>query len=285
MLWKPDHSHIMKWKSPWGMGYPGWHIECSCMARKRLGRDVIDIHTGGEDLIFPHHECEIAQTCGATGKDKFANIWMHARFLMVEGEKMSKSKGNFWTVRDVLEGRATGTQVHPAVLRLELIKSHYRANMNFTKKGLLDSAGAVKRLTDFRAKLEAACGGKAEPVDLSYPILKEFAEALADDLNISGALGAILPWASSTPDDAGAALGALNRINDVLAVAPLGANDAGSGGASSEQVEIESLCRQIDDARQRKDWPTADGLRKDIESRGYNVKNSPNGTIAEKRLA
>jgi cysteinyl-tRNA synthetase len=267
------------------MGYPGWHIECSCMARKRLGRDVIDIHTGGEDLIFPHHECEIAQTCGATGKDKFANIWMHARFLMVEGEKMSKSKGNFWTVRDVLEGRATGTQVHPAVLRLELIKSHYRANMNFTKKGLLDSAGAVKRLTDFRAKLEAACGGKAEPVDLSYPILKEFAEAIADDLNIAGALGAILPWASSTPDDAGAALGALNRINDVLAVAPLGASDAGSGGASGEQAEIESLCRQIDDARQRKDWPTADGLRKDIESRGYNVKNSPNGTIAEKRLA
>jgi cysteinyl-tRNA synthetase len=285
MLWKPDHSHIMKWKSPWGMGYPGWHIECSCMARKRLGRDVIDIHTGGEDLIFPHHECEIAQTCGATGKDKFANIWMHARFLMVEGEKMSKSKGNFWTVRDVLEGRATGTQVHPAVLRLELIKSHYRANMNFTKKGLLDSAGAVKRLTDFRAKLEAACGGKAEPVDLSYPILKEFAEAIADDLNIAGALGAILPWASSTPDDPGAALGALNRINDVLAVAPLGATDAGSGGASGEQAEIESLCRQIDDARQRKDWPTADGLRKDIESRGYNVKNSPNGTVAEKRLA
>ena len=285
MLWKPDHSHIMKWKSPWGMGYPGWHIECSCMARKRLGRDVIDIHTGGEDLIFPHHECEIAQTCGATGKDKFANIWMHARFLMVEGEKMSKSKGNFWTVRDVLEGRATGTQVHPAVLRLELIKSHYRANMNFTKKGLLDSAGAVKRLTDFRAKLEAACGGKAEPVDLSYPILKEFAEAIADDLNIAGALGAILPWASSTPDDPGAALGALSRINDVLAVSPLGANDAGSGEASGEQVEIESLCRQIDDARQRKDWPTADGLRKDIESRGYNVKNSPNGTIAEKRLA
>ena len=285
MLWKPDHSHIMKWKSPWGMGYPGWHIECSCMARKRLGRDVIDIHTGGEDLIFPHHECEIAQTCGATGKDKFANVWMHARFLMVEGEKMSKSKGNFWTVRDVLEGRATGTQVHPAVLRLELIKSHYRANMNFTKKGLLDSAGAVKRLTEFRAKLEAACGGKAEPVDLSYPILKEFAEALADDLNIAGALGAILPWASSTPDDAGAALGALNRINDVLAVAPLGANDVGSGEPSGEQTEIESLCRQIDDARQRKDWPTADGLRKDIEGRGYNVKNSPNGTIAEKRLA
>ncbi len=285
MLWKPDHSHIMKWKSPWGMGYPGWHIECSCMARKRLGRDVIDIHTGGEDLIFPHHECEIAQTCGATGKDTFSKFWMHTRFLMVEGEKMSKSKGNFWTVRDVLEGRATGTQVHPAVLRLELIKSHYRANMNFTKKGLLDSAGAVKRLTEMRTRLEAACGGQADNVGLDYPILKEFAEALADDLNISGALGAILPWAASTPSDPAAALGALNKINDVLAVAPLGSDAPISAAASSEQTAIEDLCRQLDDARKRKDFAAADGLRVEIQNRGYVVKTSPNGTIAEKPLA
>ena len=165
MLWKPDSSHIMKWDSPWGAGYPGWHIECSCMARKRLGRDVIDIHTGGEDLIFPHHECEIAQTCGATGENSFARFWMHARFLLVEGEKMSKSRGNFYTVRDVLQGRVrdekgqpTGVSVHPAVLRLELLKSHYRGNMNFTHKGLIDSAGVVRRLTEFRARLEAASG-------------------------------------------------------------------------------------------------------------------------------
>ena len=285
MLWKADNAHIMKWPSPWGTGYPGWHIECSCMARKRLGRDVIDIHTGGEDLIFPHHECEIAQTCGATGKDTFARFWMHARFLMVEGEKMSKRKGNFWTVRDVLEGRATGTQVHPAVLRLELIKSHYRANMNFTKKGLLDSAGAVKRLTDFRAKLEAACGGKAEEVDLDYPILKEFAEALADDLNVAGALGAILPWAASTPSDPAAALGALNRINSVLAIAPLDTGVAESAGASGEQAEIDALCKQIDEARKNKDFKAADALRVEIQSKGYDVKTSPNGTVAEKRLA
>jgi cysteinyl-tRNA synthetase len=284
MLWKPDKSHIMKWDSPWGAGYPGWHIECSCMARKRLGADVIDIHTGGEDLIFPHHECEIAQTCGATGRDTFSRFWMHTRFLMVEGDKMSKSKGNFWTVRDVLEGRATGTQVHPAVLRLELIKSHYRSNMNFTKKGLLDSAGAVKRLTEFRTKLEAATGGKADAVGLDYPILNEFASALADDLNVSGALGAILPWAASTPEDPAAALGALNRINEVLAVAPL-ADANGAGAASSEIAEVEGLCRQLDEARKRKDYPAADALRKQIESQGYNVKTSPNGTIAEKRLA
>jgi cysteinyl-tRNA synthetase len=262
------------------------------MARKRLGKDVIDIHTGGEDLIFPHHECEIAQTCGATGQDTFARFWMHARFLLVEGEKMSKSKGNFYTVRDVLQGRVkdekgqpTGVSVHPSVLRLELIKSHYRGNMNFTHKGLIDSAGAVKRLNDFRTKLEAASGGRVEPVDLSYPVLKEFAAAIADDLNIAGALGAILPWAASTPADPAAALGALNRINEVLAVAPLQPVAAADSGASDEAAEIQDLCRQLDDARKRKDFAAADGLRGQIQKRGYDVKTSPGGTLAEKRLA
>lgn len=283
MLWKADKSHIMKWDSPWGAGYPGWHIECSCMARKRLGRDVIDIHTGGEDLIFPHHECEIAQTCGATGQDTFARFWMHARFLMVEGEKMSKSKGNFWTVRDVLEGRATGIRVHPAVLRLELIKSHYRANMNFTKKGLQDSAGIVKRLTDLRTRLEADSGGKAQPVDLSHPILKQFAEALADDLNVAGALGVIVPWAAESHADAGVALGVLNRINEVLAVAPLASEITTTD--DGETSRIQTLCSQMDDARARKDWATADAIRKEIQAAGYDVKTSPQGTIAEKRLA
>lgn len=285
MLWKADSQHIMKWDSPWGTGYPGWHIECSCMARQRLGRDVIDIHTGGEDLIFPHHECEIAQSRGASGADSFARFWMHARFLMVEGEKMSKSKGNFWTVRDVLEGRATGVRVHPAVLRLELIKSHYRANMNFTKKGLQDSAGVVKRLNDFRSRLEAQTGGKAEAVDLSHPVLKEFAEALADDLNVAGALGAILPWAASAPADAGTALGVLNRVNDVLAVAPLPGAGSLENSDSDEADEIEGLCRRLDEARASRDYATADTIRAQITAAGYDVKTSPQGTVAQKRLA
>ena len=281
MLWKADSSHIMKWDSPWGAGYPGWHIECSCMARKRLGKDVIDIHTGGEDLIFPHHECEIAQSRGATGADAFAKFWMHARFLLVEGEKMSKSKGSFWTVRDVLEGRATGINVHPAVLRLELIKSHYRSNMNFTKKGLVDSANIVKRLTEFRTKLEAAANGEVAEVDLSHPILKEFGAALADDLNFSKALAVVLPWASSEPENAAEALAVFNKINDVLAVAPLGDDKTGGGDDS----EITALCKAIDAARAAKDWATSDALRKQIESAGYEVKNSPEGTIAIKKLA
>ncbi|MGB0741083.1 MAG: cysteine--tRNA ligase [Planctomycetaceae bacterium] len=292
MLWKPDSTHIMKWDSPWGTGYPGWHIECSCMARKRLGADVIDIHTGGEDLIFPHHECEIAQTCGATGQDMFARFWMHARFLLVEGEKMSKSKGSFYTVRDVLDGRIrresgelAGVRVHPAVLRLELIKSHYRGNMNFTHKGLMDSAGAVRRLNEFRGRLEQACGKQPVEVDFDYPILKQFAACIADDLNIAGGLGAILPWASTTPDDPAAALGALNRINEVLGVVPLDMSANGDSSPTEEDTTIAELCRQLDASRADKDYATADTIRGQIQELGYDVKTSPDGTVAEKRLA
>lgn len=281
MLWKADSSHIMKWDSPWGTGYPGWHIECSCMARKRLERDVIDIHTGGEDLIFPHHECEIAQSRGATGADSFARFWMHARFLMVEGEKMSKSKGNFWTVRDVLEGRATGVEVHPAVLRLELLKSHYRSNMNFTRKGLQDSAGAVKRLQDLRTRLEAETSEPAE-VDLTHPVLKAFGLAIADDLNVAGALGAILPWASGEHPHAAESLGVLNRINSVLAVVPLGKE---SEEDSAGEDDIHELCAALDAARAAKDWGMADSVRDQIITAGYDVKTTPEGTIAEKKLA
>ena len=282
MLWKADSSHIMKWDSPWGTGYPGWHIECSCMARKRLGRDVIDIHTGGEDLIFPHHECEIAQSRGATGADSFARFWMHARFLMVEGEKMSKSTGNFWTVRDVMEGRATGTEVHPAVLRLELIKSHYRSNMNFTKKGLQDSAGVVKRLQDLRTRLESESGESVE-VDLSHPVLAAFGAALADDLNVAGALGAILPWAAGEHENAAESLAVLDRINTVLAVAPLG--DSNQQESNDDGPDIISLCAAMDAARAAKDWPQSDAIRAELEQAGYDVKTTPDGTVAEKKLA
>ncbi|MCL4115735.1 UNVERIFIED_CONTAM: hypothetical protein GTU68_019755 [Idotea baltica] len=281
MLWKPDQTHIMKWDSPWGTGYPGWHIECSVMARKRLGKDVIDIHTGGEDLIFPHHECEIAQSRGATGADSFARFWMHARFLMVEGKKMSKSDGSFFTVRDVLEGKATGNAVHPAVLRLELIKSHYRSNMNFTRKGLQDSANVVKKLTEFRARLEKEADGKTAEVRMDHPILKQFGDAIADDLNFAKALGVVLPWTGSEITDAAEALAVLDKINHVLAVAPLSTDEQSDAGAD----DISALCKALDEARASKDWATADSIRDQIQAAGYDVKTSPEGTVAQKRLA
>jgi cysteinyl-tRNA synthetase len=285
MLWKPDPHHIMKWDSPWGAGYPGWHIECSVMALKRFGVDTIDIHTGGEDLIFPHHECEIAQSCGATGAEYFARFWLHARFLLVEGEKMSKSKGNFYTVRDVLEGRVTGRPVHPAVLRYELLKSHYRSNMNFTVKGLHDSAAAVKRLQDFRARCETASGGTVAEVGNSHPVISGFLDALSDDLNISAALAAVLPWAAESPRDPAEALGVLREINSVLAVAPIDLELAAPPAGSTEDAEIEAICRRIDEARAAKDFQTSDALRDQLIQAGYEVHIGREGTTAERKLA
>ena len=302
MLWKPDQHHIMKWDSPWGVGYPGWHIECSVMARKLLGQDVIDIHTGGEDLIFPHHECEIAQTCGATGKDKFANFWIHARFLFVEGEKMSKSKGNFYTARDVFSGKVKiknddgsqqemGTTISPAVLRFELIKSHYRSNMNFTAKGLVDSHQTVQRMIEFRQMLDDKTGGETSEVDLTHPVLEKFAQALADDLNISGALGVMLPWIKGDHPNPQESLAVFKKMNSVLSVAPVneGIADAieevvsDSDAAAFEQAQ--QWANEMDAARKAKDWATSDALRDQIHAAGFEVQQGKEGSTIKKKLA
>jgi len=284
LLWKPDPSHIMKWDSPWGVGYPGWHLECSAMAMELLGSEVIDIHTGGEDNIFPHHECEIAQTCGATGQERFARFWMHARFLQVEGEKMSKSKGSFYTVRDVLEGGLTGRRVHPAVLRYELIKTHYRSHMNFTAKGLLDSASVVRRLTEFGVRLRQETEDRAAEIDLSHPVLSEFMAALADDLNISAALAAILPWSSQKSADPAAALAVLRKVDQVLNIVFPGSSPTGSE-VRTDDVELEEMCRRIDAARASKDYATADRLRQELIGAGYEVRTTREGTTARRFLA
>ncbi|GIW95662.1 MAG: cysteine--tRNA ligase [Pirellulaceae bacterium] len=287
MLWKPDPHHIMKWDSPWGTGYPGWHIECSAMAMYKLG-ETIDIHTGGEDLIFPHHECEIAQSCGATGKPFFARYWLHVRFLLVEGEKMSKRLGNFYTVRDVLSGKATGRPVHPAVLRYELIKSHYRTNMNFTAKGLIDSAGCVLRLNRFVQQLEEQTGGEEAPVDQSHPILEKFAQALADDLNIAAALGVVLPWTNQKIRDARESLAVMRRINRVLGVAPLEPTSFATPVLEFGIVrdpQVLEICRQIDEARAAKDYARADQLRQQLLDAGYQVQTTRDGTVVQQQLA
>ena len=306
MLWKPDQHHLMKWDSPWGVGYPGWHIECSVMARDLLRRDTIDIHTGGEDLIFPHHECEIAQSCCASGSDRFANFWIHARFLFVEGEKMSKSKGNFYTARDVFEGKIkaedgtpAGQRFHPAVLRYELIKSHYRANMNFTLKGLLDSRQAVNRFLEFRQGLESrlpsANGNTAiagADVDLSHPVLNEFAAALADDLNISAALAVAHQFAKANHSDPQEALAVWQKINSVLSIAPINEgidNPIDESQFNSDQGmtvdEAHDLCRQMDTAKSNKDYSTSDQIRKQLIEAGFEVQQTKEGSTIKKQLA
>jgi cysteinyl-tRNA synthetase len=282
LLWKNDPTHVMKWDSPWGVGYPGWHIECSAMSTHLLGRDVIDIHTGGEDNIFPHHECEIAQTCGATGNDRFARYWMHTRFLLVEGEKMSKSKGNFFTVRDVIGGKVTGREVDPAVLRFELIKAHYRKNADFTRKGLEDSASAVRKLRDAAAALSGEAGGETAPVDHDHPALQGFIEALADDLNVAGALAEAFEFIAGDHKQPAESLAVLREMDRVLAVLN---GEAATPGAAALDDETARKVAAIDAARRAKDFATADRIRQELIDAGYEVKTTKDGTMATKKLA
>lgn len=285
MLWKPDSAHLMKWnprtvladvtdpdRAAWrdrlGEGYPGWHLECSAMARARLG-DEIDLHSGGEDNIFPHHECEIAQSRCATGRPSFARYWFHARFLMVEGEKMSKSKGNFFTIRDLM---AKGFD--PAAIRLELIKTHYRSNANFTEQGLKDSGRMAERWRDFAAR--AAASPEAGATDAEAE--RAFAGAMSDDLNVAGAIGAINTWMNraARPTRADAAL--MGRFDDVLGVLSLRPAAAGGGGQRSEEdARIDDLVRRRTEARKTKNWAEADRIRDELNRLNIAVEDTPAG--------
>ncbi len=284
LLWKPDPRHVMRWDSPFGEGYPGWHIECSAMAMHTLGREVIDIHTGGEDNIFPHHECEIAQSRCYSGREHFARYWLHARLMFVEGRKMSKSLGNFHTVRDVLEGRVTGRRVDPAVLRFELMRAHYRSNLNFTVKGLEDGAAAVRRIRDAAAGFAGKAGDRVVEVGNDHPAVQRFLAPLADDLNTAGAIAAVFEYLRDDIADPAEALAVLRRFDEVLAVLPVeGVSDVVEAGAGED--EAATLAKQIDEARANKDYATADALRQQLIDAGYDVKTTPEGTVASPRLA
>ena len=282
MLWKPDEHHIMKWPSKHGDGYPGWHIECSTLARTLLQRDVIDIHTGGEDLVFPHHECEIAQSRGATGEDTFARFFVHTRFLLVDGEKMSKSKGTFYTARDVIEGRATGRQTDAGVLRHALLRGHYRANLNFTPEGVAQAAAEVTKLRRLQTELEEQLAGETHStVGLDHPAVNGFAAALADDLNISEAMAAVFSWEkqarSQEPAEALAVLRTIDSVLGVLETSPHHTEQP-SG------FDPVALCTELDQARANKDFDRADAIRAELTEQGYLVKTTAQGTVAEKTL-
>jgi cysteinyl-tRNA synthetase len=283
LLWKPDPRHLMRWPSPWGEGYPGWHIECSAMARMLLG-DEIDLHSGGEDNIFPHHECEIAQTCCATGLPVFARIWFHTRHLQVEGEKMSKSKGNFFTARDLFAKGVT-----PAALRLELVRTHYRSNANFTTQGLSDCQRMVDRFSRAHAQLVAAAAPSARarpdeslaagPLEIA---LGEFTDALCDDLNVARAIAALnsavvaRPAAETCPHRE---LSSLLTMDSVFAV--LGRNSPVAGAAPAEDpafvAAVESLLARRSAARSAKDWGESDRIRAELAALGVTVKDGPAG--------
>jgi cysteinyl-tRNA synthetase len=304
LLWKSDPSHIMKWPSPWGEGYPGWHIECSVMSFARLfeenshrgtapghqglpllpdGQPVIDIHSGGEDNIFPHHECEIAQTCSALNQDPakgtFARLWFHPRFLFVEGAKMSKSRGNFFTARDLF---AKGYE--PAAVRLELIRTHFRSNANFTEQGLKDSARIVERWRRF-----AQQAGAAGPGALNAEVSSAFAAAMNDDLNIAGAIGIINKWASETDSPTRADAALLERFDHVLGLLererPAGLDTdiaLFAPGLAPDALVIQKLADRRA-ARAAKDFKRSDAIRDELAAMGYDIKDVAGGKVEVRR--
>ena len=276
MLWKPDPTHLMRWPSPWGEGYPGWHLECSAMAKMLLG-DEIDLHSGGEDNIFPHHECEVAQSCCASGRPHFARVWFHTRHLQVEGEKMSKSKGNFFTARDLFAKGVT-----PAALRLELVRTHYRTNSNFTMQGLRDCQRMIDRWSAARAAAAARMGGAGDgPFQRA---LAEFKDAVGDDLNLARAMAALNTAIGETPaGDATAELAALDAMNSVLGV--FERNTALASAATDDlAAKVEVLLERRKAARAAKDWSESDKVRDELNALGVRIKDGPQGTTWERAV-
>ena len=286
MLWKPDAKHLMKWDSPWGAGYPGWHLECSAMAAGLLG-EQIDLHSGGEDNIFPHHECEIAQSRCCHGKPAFARLWFHTRHLIVEGQKMSKSKGNFFSARDLFAKGVT-----PAALRLELIRTHYRVNANFTLQGLTDCQRMIDRWARHAEQLEAAIavirasGGAAaaarHAAAATGPLetaLAPFTEALCDDLNVARAIAALNEALAKDNAQACPAreLAALRRMDSVLGVLERN-RPVASAGNDDLEAKVNALLARRAAARAAKDWPASDLVRDELAALGVQVKDGPSGT-------
>jgi cysteinyl-tRNA synthetase len=272
-LWKAwdEGDGDVVWDSEFGRGRPGWHIECSAMSMKYLG-ETFDIHAGGIDLIFPHHENEIAQSEGATGLP-FVRYWVHNEWLLVNGKKMSKSLGNFYTLRDLTDKQGRD----PKAIRYLLMSTHYRAPLNFTLDGIEAADTSVKRLNDFIIMLNNVKAGKENPdaEKLTGSALKGFEEAMDNDLNISQALGVIFDYMKSInkieigKKDAEKIIEAMNRFDSVLGV------------LKKEEVsldrEVEEKIREREKARKKKDFAKADAIRGELDAKGIILEDTPEG--------
>ncbi len=267
VLWKPSDDDQPGWESPWGRGRPGWHTECSVMSEQLLG-ETFDIHGGGVDLVFPHHQNEIAQsTCAHHGKH-MANFWLHGGFLQVEGEKMSKSLGNFKTVHELVKdwpGEA---------LRLHLYMTHYRQFMNFSKESVREAKVALDRW--YRAVSDV---GEVNAEDVSDDVLR----ALADDLNTPQVLTELHKLASEASDDKNAAR-ALKASAQLLGLLQLSSGawfDWRPEGVDLDEAKIDALIAARNEARRSKDFTEADRLRDELVDMGIAIKDGPEGTTWE----
>jgi len=269
----PDDGDVF-WESAWGQGRPGWHIECSAMSMKLLGTSF-DLHLGGEDLVFPHHEDEIAQSegacCQAAGQ-RFVKYWLHGAHLLVEGKKMSKSLGNFFTLRDLLAKGFSGREV-----RYLLLSAHYRETFNFTLGGLSSARAAMARLDECLAKLREVSAGKTAAPDGA--LVSRFTAAMDDDLNVSGAWGAVFDWVwennkalaanALSAEQAAAALAAWNKVDSVFGL-----------GAIREEGAPPELLALLDErqaARKAKDFKRSDAIRDELKAKGWLIEDTPKG--------
>jgi cysteinyl-tRNA synthetase len=294
-LWKAPKPGEHFWETAIGPGRPGWHIECSAMAMKFLG-ETIDIHSGGIDLAFPHHENEIAQSEAATGK-QFVRYWLHAEHLLVEGETMSKSKGNFYTLRDLF---AKGYK--PSALRFALASVPYRRQLNFTFDGLQQATSSVERLRNFAARLRNDKFPPDKQAGMAERIAKaadDFDAGLSDDLNVAQALAAVFDFvreANIAMDKGEFRQGDVEGAQDFLATfdkvfAVLEDNDGEKlkalgydGGASGpDDAEIEKLVAERQAARKRKDFAASDRIRKELSERGIILEDTKDGGVRWKR--
>jgi cysteinyl-tRNA synthetase len=277
VLWKGKKEGEPFWDTVIGPGRPGWHLECSAMGMKLLG-ETFDLHAGGVDLIFPHHENEIAQSEGATGKP-FVKHWMHTEFLIVEGEKMSKSKGNQFTVKDLVDEGYSARAI-----RYLLMSVYYRQQLNFTREGIKQAETAIRRVDDFLDRLsEVRLEGEATEAVTRIVSggLERFEQAMDDDLNTSAALAALfdlvkegntaLISSSMTKGDAGAFRDAVGRMNSVFAV-------FGQSEKLTLDEEVETLIQERTDARARRDFGRSDAIRGELEARGILLEDTPAGT-------
>lgn len=258
VLWKPadaDDDPSSVFDSPWGQGRPGWHIECSAMSTTYLGEDF-DIHGGGADLKFPHHENEIVQSCCANKHSRYARTWVHNGFLTVEGEKMSKSLGNFITVRELLDKGVSGE-----VVRYVLLATHYGKPLDFTEQSLND---AKKNLDKFYKKIKN--------IDTKSNISGEFVSALCEDLNTSKAIA----WMHGCDDPA--ALLAAGQFMGLLEQHP---DDWFAAKADVDEAKIEALIAQRNEAKAAKNWAEADRIRDELTAMGITLKDGPDGTSWE----
>ncbi len=286
VLWKAEKPGEPSWDSPWGKGRPGWHIECSAMAMKYLG-ETIDIHSGGSDLVFPHHENEVAQAEAATGKP-FVRYWIHNGYLMINEEKMSKSLGNFLTARNARN------QSPPAAIRLFMLSAHYRSPISFSPENLSQAQNGVQRLRNCWYDLENAPVvpeeknvGREERIQALESARERFDESLRDDFNTAAALGHLYEAVRTINQEIAenravnerfhrTATNFLKYADEILGIIDVSAQSAAAGGLDEEGIR--TLVNERDEARKNRDFARADDIREKLASMGIILEDTPEGT-------